>query len=395
MPSMAQHVTLPQFCAEVFSVMRRSDQRRAAETYMRGLLSTGERKSVRRIAETVGTHSDQALQQFVNQSPWDSSAVRHRILESVVRAERPVAWAIQEVAFVKHGRQAAGVARQYARSLEKVANCQIALAVTVVTDSMSVPVNWRLVLPKCWDDDHTLRTRAGVPAGMRSEPLWEAQVAALDEMLTGWGIPMAPVLVDATQTAAVDSLLSALGARGIPYAACVHGNIKVRYRSPGPAARGALRRPEGYGAIWHKPAEELVSMVKPPRRTVAWQRNGLVMQSQFAQMDIEHPPANSLDGHAQVSQEPQQLLADWPLGLPAPRHYWITNIGSRDLPEIVTLLKHPVSSGDLFQQMESMGLRDYEGRTYRGWHHHMTLVSAAQAYSSLRALAGPPGQRRR
>src|SRR5690242_8748507 len=123
-----------EFCGDIFSSLSRTDQRNAGETYLYGLLNCSGRKSIRRLAATSPGRSEQSLQQFINQSPWDHEPIRHRLMTHLVRTVRPTAWAIEEVAFPKHGHYSAAVERQYVRSLGRVANCQLAIAVTFMAD---------------------------------------------------------------------------------------------------------------------------------------------------------------------------------------------------------------------------------------------------------------------
>jgi hypothetical protein len=112
---------------------------------------------------TPGTHSEQSLQQFINQSPWDYRPIRERLLNRLVRAVKPAAWVIGEVAFPKHGRYSAAVHRQYVRSQQKVSNCQLAAVAILASPEYSIPVNWRLVLPEPWGADNERRARARLP----------------------------------------------------------------------------------------------------------------------------------------------------------------------------------------------------------------------------------------
>src|SRR4051812_27147012 len=107
----SEHLTddFQEFCNYVFGTLYRADQRRAGETYLHGLLNCPGRKSIRRMAAiTPGRHSEQSLQQFVNQSPWEHDPIRQRLMTRLSSSLRPVAWAIEEVAFPKHGRHSAG-----------------------------------------------------------------------------------------------------------------------------------------------------------------------------------------------------------------------------------------------------------------------------------------------
>src|SRR6266516_2742239 len=159
------------FAEDVFASMPRTDQRQRGESYLRGLLLDGKRKSIEPMAARLAAADtdgqgegvrdlEQALQQFVNQSPWDPVPVRHRLAERMTAAIRPAAWVIDDTAFPKFGRHSVGVAPQYCGALGKVANCQVGVSVHAATDQASCPINWRLFLPEEWDHDAERRRTA-------------------------------------------------------------------------------------------------------------------------------------------------------------------------------------------------------------------------------------------
>ncbi|CAM5518651.1 hypothetical protein DF17_35485 [Streptomyces rimosus] len=136
------------FVAEVLGSLPRRDQRRWGECYLRGLMLDGRRKSIQPMAERLPDGNMQALQQFVNQSPWEWTPVRRRIAERLCEVVRPEVWVVDDVSFPKCGRASAGVARQYCGALGKRANCQVAVSVHAATDVASCPLEWELFLPE-------------------------------------------------------------------------------------------------------------------------------------------------------------------------------------------------------------------------------------------------------
>jgi SRSO17 transposase len=141
---------LEAFAADVFMPLARSDQRAKGETYLRGLLLDGRRKSMQPMAARLGV-DHQGLQQFVTTSTWDTMAVRARLAERAGELINPAAWVFDDTGFPKDGNGSPGVARQYSGTLGKVANCQIRVSVHAVTDAASCPLDWRLFLPESWD----------------------------------------------------------------------------------------------------------------------------------------------------------------------------------------------------------------------------------------------------
>jgi SRSO17 transposase len=380
-----QDAQLSEYCSQVFATLRRADQRRIAEEYVRGLLRAEGRKTVRGIAAAVGARSDQAFQQFVNQSPWSPGPVRRAVLDQLIKDRQPMAWLIEEVAFVKDGSHSVAIARQYSRTLQRIANCQLAVTASMVTGDFCVPVNWRLAIPPSWQHDTPRRQRARIPCEAIGSDLQEAHIAVLDELLADGGIPPAPIVIDARHMKDAYQLLAALDARRLPYAVQISSNMKVRHEASEPAY-GLL--PSGARArrlVWHKPLAELADIVIPERTTVSWRVDDRIHRSQFAALDVDLvPDAAGAAVPSRLGQEPDRVaILDWPFGR-GPREYWITNMVDRDLDSLVAPLKHWALSGRHIDEMtENFGLRDYEGRMYPGWHHHVTLVSAAYAFAVL------------
>jgi SRSO17 transposase len=339
--------------------------------------------------ETPGRHSEQSLQQFVNQSTWDHEAIRERLMRRMVGALRPTAWVIEEVAFPKHGRLSAAVERQYVRSLQKLCNCQLSVTVTLTTDRFSVPVNWRLIVPDAWGRDQERRARARMPQGELPRPYWQYQIELLDDMALDWGMPPAPVVADTRQLGTVEGLLSALEDRVLPYLVQVSDSQRVRYHNPTPPR---VASPSGgRTSSWLGGAGDLVHRAAAlTRTTVGWQGVGddLVRRSQFLQMPVHSPDADGPGGRA-VGRAQRRLLVEWPLSKPHPRGYWITNIQDGPLDDLVALAKLRQRVGPRIEEIAGrFGLRDYEGRTFVGWHRHVTLATAAHIFDLLSVLRG-------
>src|ERR671911_1809488 len=138
---------LEEFVAEMFAPLSRSDQRVKGQTYLRGLLLDGRRKSMQPMAERLGV-DHQGLQQFVSSSTWAVEPVRERLAARAVAAIAPDAWVVDDTGFPKDGTASPGVARQYSGTLGKVANCQIGVSVSAVPHPAPRPPRWRRVLPR-------------------------------------------------------------------------------------------------------------------------------------------------------------------------------------------------------------------------------------------------------
>src|SRR3982751_2929211 len=193
---------LEEFVAEMFAPLSRSDQRNKGQTYLRGLLLDGRRKSMQPMAERLGV-DQQGVQQFVSSSTWAAEPVRERLARRAVEVIAPDAWVVDDTGFPKDGTASPGVARQYSGTLGKVGNCQIGVSISAVTDTASCPLNWRLFVPERWDDTlaatpeaaaaiRVRRERGGFPDDVRHRPKWRLALDMLDE-LTGW--QLAPPVV--------------------------------------------------------------------------------------------------------------------------------------------------------------------------------------------------------
>jgi SRSO17 transposase len=187
---------LEAFLADVVLVMGRKERRDHAEEYLRGLLMDGERKSIEPMASRMPDGDVQALQQFVNQSPWSSQKVRASLARKVEHEFVPEAyWLIDEVSFPKQGQHSIGVGRQYCGALGKTANCQVAVTLDLGTEESSTPLDWALYLPEKWIQDPIRRKEAGVPEEIAFKTKPDLALDLIDEV-KAWGLQNRLVLAD-------------------------------------------------------------------------------------------------------------------------------------------------------------------------------------------------------
>jgi DDE superfamily endonuclease len=375
---------LSDYCGALFGSLPRSDQRRWAETYVRGLLATPGRKTLAAISEQVlGRRAIQPLQQFVNQSTWDHAAVRSRLSALAAATIRPRAWAIEEVAFPKNGANSVGVAKQFAYDAGRTLNCQLALVLSLVGEDTDVPANWRLMLPECWDSDHERRTKSHLPEQEHHQPRWRHALSLVDELFEDWHIPVAPVLIDGTAEPDVEPLLSGLESRGLSYIVSVAPGAAVR-QAGGSAGAGALQSMSAAQCV-------RVGMYREERATVSWAEgvDGGRRQSQFLAVPVPGlGGAASGQGLRPNGRRMRTVIAEWPAGSDRARDYWVTNLAVRSLAQVVSLAKLRSRPRATVAALHSdFGLGDFEGRSFRGWHHHVTLVSAAASFPGLATRA--------
>ena len=381
--------TLSGFCEDVFNSLSRSDQRHWAGAYVAGLLYGEGKRTIRRM---LGEHAPdrfaQSLQQIVSQSPWGPQPVLRAMSEHLSRTAQTIAWTVDEVMFVKYGPHSAGVERQYSRLTGRVSNCQLGLAVSLVSDEDAVPINWRLMLPPSWDADHDRRRRARVPREERHLPRWHHVIAAVDEVTDSWPVPAAPMVTDAVTDTQVDQVLAAAESRGLRYAVEVRGDLRDLLHVPylDVLHAGALPfRPAPFPSAGPMTLAAIAQLAEERRQTATWRApGGGIKRGQFIAVAVS--PAGGPGQDRQRTAPRRVLVAEWPLNLREPRRYWLTNMVDRPLCELVPLVKLSLVSRAAIEDMQRhYGLCDYEGRSFGGWQHHVTLASAAYAFPILEA----------
>lgn len=346
--------------------------------YVRGLLSVPGRKSISRISDQVsGVGVDQCLQQFVNQSPWRWELVRRALARHAATTFRPDAWAVEEVVFPKNGGNSVGVARQYATSTRRMMNCQLGLAVLMMNEEAGCAVNWRLRLPESWDDDSSRRVSARLPDEQRHQSRWHDLIGALDEMAVEWGTLVAPVLVDARRQRQVRVLLLGLEDRGYPYLVRVSDRAVVLPATPGATARRVVSA----GELAARAATRgLITFDGHPRA------DSRLVDLRYAVSPIsEGCPAE--EPVRRSAPRPRRLLAEWSTGGRRLTGVWLTNLTTAALPELIGLTRRGAQARtEITRLQENYGLGHFEGRSFAGWHHHVTLASVAHAYRMCQNL---------
>lgn len=389
---------LSRFVDEIFSSLPRADQRRWAEAYLGGLMMPGGRKSIRRMAAgSGGVQAIQSLQHFLNQSPWEWGPVRRAIAEEVLPAVDPTAWVVDEVVVPKNGSCSVGVARQYAQSLGRTVNGQLGFSLSLTGAGTSVPVNWRLVLPSSWADE-CRRRRAYVPEGERLRQPWEYMLDMVDETAADWGLPPLPVVLDCRHGGPLHELLAGLRDRRVDFLVRVAGSVRAGLVPD--SAWGSVLHPVGDG---REPVDQrampLVDLVRaardrraqvlgPSRPAQEAGGGSLSLPVRLADPAERYErfrvvPRRSVDRQARP-EPPLRLLARWSRGGKEPDAVWLTTLRHDRVAGLLALADLPARSRPQLRRLrDEFGLYDFEGRSYRGWHHHMTLVSAAHAFGEL------------
>ena len=369
-------------------VIGHADRARPLRDYCAGLLMPCARKSVEPIAavtapeRTAAQH--QALLHFVGEGRWSDekvlAKVREMVLPAIMRRGPIEAWIIDDTGFRKKGRHSVGVSRQYCGQLGKQENCQVAVSLSLATAHASLPVAYRLYLPESWASDAARRAKAGVPAELGFQTKIEI---ACDQIRAGWaaGLPPAPVLMDAGY-GAHSELRTAVTALGLPYVAGILSTTTVWEPGRGPLppkpyvrGRGRptkrLRRDAAHRPV--KVKDLAFGLPAKAWRCITWRAgSNAPLRSRFARLRIR---SAQRDFERSEPWPEEWLLIEWPAGEKEPTKYWLSSLpGEIGFRRLIDLAKLRWRIERDYQELkQEIGLGHYEGRGWRGFHHHASL----------------------
>ena len=390
---------LEEFAAEVFAQLTRADQRDKGQTYLRGLLLDGRLKSMQPMAQRLGV-DHQGLQQFVSSSTWAVEPVRQRLASRAVEVIAPEAWVVDDTGFPKDGVASPGVARQYSGTLGKVGNCQVGVSISAVTDTASCPLDWRLFLPERWDDAcaatpaaaasiRERRTRAGIPADQRHREKWRLALDMLDE-LAGWGLAPPVVVADAGYGDAAE-FRDELTSRGWTYVVQVTGDQTAHPARAVPevrpyAGRGRRSLPR-YRTTPVSLREHVLAAGRDAAVVLTWRQGSPgPLTSHFVALRVRPAGRRATARLAEDGSLPAVwLLAEWPPEAAEPTDIWLSTLAEEiPLAELVRLAKIRWRIEHDYRECKTaLGLDHFEGRTFTGWHRHVTLVTAASLFLTM------------
>ena len=375
----------------ITSALGHADRAAPFRSYCAGLLLPGDRKSVEPMAARVQPGrvqaAHQSLHHFVAKADWSDdtvlAAVRARV-QPVIEQRRPIrALIIDDTGLPKKGKQSVGVARQYCGQLGKQDNCQVAVSLSAATHQGSLPVAYRLYLPKVWADDPARRAIAGVPDDVRFQTKPEIALQQLRQAVAD-GVPSGVALMDPAY--GNDSKLRAgISELGLSYVAGILPTTMV-WR-PGEAPLPPASRPgRGRPATrlrrdeTHQPVSAKTLALELPAeawQTITW-RDGsnAPLTSRFARWRVR--PAHDDTSRTEPAKV-EWLLIEWPEGATEPDHYWLSTMAvDISLERMVdhAKLRWRIER-DYLELKQEVGLGHYEGRGWRGFHHHATLCIAA------------------
>ncbi|MEU5191347.1 transposase [Streptomyces klenkii] len=380
-----QDAVLAELCAALFASLPRSDQRRRGEAYVRGLLGTQGRKSIRNIAALIGGQAaEQSLHHFISSSTWDWIPVRRALAHYLTRVSPPHAWVVRPMVIPKAGDNSVGVDRRFCPAVGQVLNAQEAVGVWAASAERSTPVNWRLHLSDAWLEDGLRRSQAAIPDSVRPETLGECTVEAYTGMMRDWGLPLRPLVLDARDMDAPAALLR-LRACGVPAMVRVSPSLRLTVSGQAVPGRGAEALP----------AHQILGAARDMRRPVMWRDHGpsrVVRTSLIAAVRVGLPALRTAAVPGPARRRELLLLGVGENGRRWPAELWLTdlvNVPPAALVRLGKLLDRV--DRDFTEIADEVGIRDFAGRAFSGWHRHVTLASAAHAVA---ALTGRPEEER-
>jgi SRSO17 transposase len=358
--------------------LSRSEQRASFATYALGIVGDGERKSVEPIAARVTGSETECKQMhdrllwFMSRSPWSDTRVRREAawyaIEALQRHEPVTTWILDDTGFLKQGKDSVGVQRQYTGSAGKIANCQLAVSLSIATPTAHVPIDFALYLPKSWAEEPARRKQAKIPDDVRFKTKIELAIdlitAAVDDK-----IPGEVVLVDSFYGNSVD-LRNVIRLYGLDYGVAIKATTQVWLldangnRSGGPVSVQSLGAALGTKAF----------------RRITWRegtRRKMRSRFSFRRVKVAHD-----DGTPADDREPLWLMIEWPEGEDGPTKFVLTSLPRRrSKKQIVRIVNERWRTERAYEDLKGeLGLDHYEGRSFPGWQHHVSVVLCCYAF---------------
>jgi SRSO17 transposase len=395
---MAKRTSFDRYLDHLAKALGHADRVAGLRGYCTGLMLPLERKSVEPMAAGVdpehASARHQALHHFVAKADWSDTALMGAVAQAVLPAMDldDAVWIIDDTGVPKKGTHSVGVARQYCGQLGKQDNCQVAVSLSLATEQASLPMAYRLYLPTAWAEDKARRRKAGVPAEIGFATKTEIAVEQLDALLAQ-GYPKRAVLADAGY--GVDTAFrQALTDRGLEYVVGITSAVVVwppgveplppkRYfgvgRRPVQPRRTKRRQPVSVKAL-------ALSLAASAYQTISWREgtNG-TLKGRFAAVRVRHAGGNA--GRARLRPE-EWLLIEWPPGEAEPSKYYLSTLPlDTPLNDLVAMAHRRWRIERDYQDLkQEFGLDHYEGRGWRGFHHHATLTIAAYGFLLIERL---------
>ncbi len=368
--------------------LARREQKESFALYAHGILGDGERKSVEPIAAraTGGGDEDEdddqkarlcermqaRLLNFLRDSPWDDRTVRREaaryVIDGLEKQEPVTTWIIDDTGFPKQGKESVGVQRQYSGTLGKIGNCQIGVSLTIATKHEHVPIDFALYMPKSWTEDATRRVKARVPEDLVFKTKPDLALGLITRAVED-KIPGDIVLVDAAYGGSSD-FRNTVRMFGLDLGVAVAANMKVWLLDKIDRRRGKPLSAQDLG----------VQLGRRAFRRLTWRVGpGGKLSSRFAfrRVKVAHD-----DGTDAGDREPLWLVIEWPEGEAKPTKFILTTLPRRmSKKQIVRVIKERWRTERAYEELKGeLGLDHFEGRSFPGWHHHVSVVLSCYAF---------------
>jgi SRSO17 transposase len=384
--------TLLDYLDGIGEILQYPERKASFAMYVMGLLGEGERKSVEPIAARAAGDDPKLCEKLhdrmchlLHGSRWEDGAVRlysARYALSELTDDEPIeSWIVDDTGLLKQGDKSPGVQRQYTGSAGKVTNCQLAVSLTLATRTQQLPVDMDLYLPQSWVQDRQRCAQAHIPEGVSFRPKWQMALDMVDRALSA-KLPKGVVHADAWY-GTVAAFRGGLTARALAYTVDVTDTkVLATLVEPTSSVQGEVLSLRAMAA----------ALPSHAYRTVSWREgSGGELSSRFARVRVR-----LAQPHPEEAYE-QTLLIEWPWGDTKPTHCTLSTLPKRtSLHNLVRLTKQRWRTERAYEDMKGeLGLDHFEGRTYPGWHHHVTAVLACYAFvtTALRR-SFPPSARR-
>jgi SRSO17 transposase len=369
---------LDAYFAQIGAHLRDKRKRESFAMYAFGLLGDGERKSAEPIAvracsdQTKASGTHHKLLHFVGQAAWDDRAVRRvaaRYAVAAMSAREPVtSWIIDDTGFLKQGDDSVGVKRQYTGSAGKITNCQVGVSLSVATRTEHLPIDFELYLPKVWAEDPVRRAKAKIPESVQFKTKIDLALGMIERAMQD-GIPGEILLADSGYG---ESHLFRETVRllGLDYGVGVHAPMTVWCLDSRERRRGDAVGVQDLG----------VQLGSRAFRRVTWRegtRSKLSSRFCFRRVKVAQD-----DGIEPAQHEPLWLMMEWPDGEAKPTKFTLTTLPRRmSKKHIVRLVKERWRTERVYEELKGeLGLDHYEGRSFLGWHHHVSVALCCFAF---------------
>lgn len=364
-PHFSRDLVVAELGSALFASFVREDQRRKGVEYLDGLLRAGGRKSIRNIAQAVGGQAtEQYLHHFISDSTWCWRPVRRALAEHVGGVAEPDAWVVRPMLIPKAGKHSVGVARRFCADLGQTVNAQQAMGVWAASDEITVPVDWRLHLSQAWVQDPGRRRRAAIPDWARAETEVECAIEAFLGADARLDFPDRPLVMDA-RGMDVHAVVARLHP-GNPLLLRISGTQLFTVLDPAASRRGTDPLP----------ARQIIGMARETRKPVAgrWP-----LLAATVRVGVPGQPGRAGD---------LVLLGVGSAGQSWPAELWLSNQLDADTATLLHTSRFIDRVDHDFARFgDRVGLRDFTGRSFAGWHRHATLASAAHAVLALAETA--------